>query len=134
MRKIRAGVVGVGQMGQYHVGIFSELHDVDLAGVADSNDERGASVAAKYNTCQHQDYHDLLGKVDVVSIAVPTALHYPVARDFIEAGVHVLLEKPIAHTMSEATELFRLADLFRFISRIVSQIHPATNPPVYPIS
>ena len=111
MRKIRAGVVGVGQMGQYHVGIFSELHDVDLVGIADSDDQRGASVAKKYNTCQHPDYRDLLDKVDVVSIAVPTSLHYSVARDFIEAGVHVLLEKPIAHTMAEATELFRLAEL-----------------------
>jgi predicted dehydrogenase len=111
MRKIRAGVVGVGQMGQYHVGIYSELHDVDLIGVADSNRQRGASVADKYNVWLGQDYHDLLDQVDVVSIAVPTSLHYSIARDFIEAGVHVLLEKPIAHTMEEASELFRLADL-----------------------
>ena len=47
MRKIRAGVVGVGQMGQYHVGIFSELHDVDLVGISDSDDQRGVSVAKK---------------------------------------------------------------------------------------
>ena len=111
MRKIRAGVVGVGQMGQYHVGIYSELHDVDLIGVADSDRQRGVSVADKYNIWAGPDYHDLLDQVDVVSIAVPTSLHYAVAKDFIEAGVHVLLEKPIAHTMEEASELFRLADL-----------------------
>ncbi len=110
MQKTRAGVVGVGQMGQYHVGIYSELHNVALVGVADTDRERGADVAGKYGIPLYSDYHDLLGKVDVVSIAVPTSLHYPVAKMFLEAGVHVLLEKPIAHTMEEATELFRIAD------------------------
>lgn len=110
MQKTRAGVVGVGQMGQYHVGIYSELHNVDLVGVADTDRQRGAYVAGKYGIPLYSDYHDLLGKVDVVSIAVPTSLHYPVAKTFLEAGVHVLLEKPIAHTMEEATELFRIAD------------------------
>ncbi|WP_089720991.1 Gfo/Idh/MocA family protein [Candidatus Entotheonella palauensis] len=110
MQKTRAGVVGVGQMGQYHVGIYSELHDVDLVGVADTDRQRGAYVAGKYDIPLYTDYHELLGQVDVVSIAVPTSLHYPVAKTFLEAGVHVLLEKPIAHTMEEATELFRIAD------------------------
>ncbi len=110
MQKTRAGVVGVGQMGQYHVGIYSELHNVELAGVADTDRERGAYVAGKYGIPLYSDYHDLLGKVDVVSIAVPTSWHYPVAKTFLEAGVHALLEKPIAHTMEEATELFRIAD------------------------
>jgi predicted dehydrogenase len=110
MQKTRAGVVGVGQMGQYHVGIYSELHNVELVGVADTDRQRGAYVAGKYGIPLYTDYHDLLGKADVVSIAVPTSLHYPVAKTFLETGVHVLLEKPIAHTMEEATELFRLAD------------------------
>ncbi len=110
MQKTRAGVVGVGQMGQYHVGIYSELHDIELVGVADTDRQRGAYVAGKYDIPLYTDYHDLLGKVDVVSIAVPTSLHYPIAKAFLEAGVHVLLEKPIAHTMEEATELFRIAN------------------------
>jgi len=110
MQKTRAGVVGVGQMGQYHVGIYSELHNVDLVGVADTDQQRGVYVAGKYGIPLYADYHDLLDKVDVVSIAVPTSLHYPVAQAFLEAGVHVLLEKPIAHTLEEATELFRIAN------------------------
>ena len=110
MQKTRAGVVGVGQMGQYHVGIYSELHNVDLVGVADTDRQRGAYVAGKYGIPLYTDYRDLIGRADVVSIAVPTSQHYPVARAFLEAGVHVLLEKPIAHTMEEATELFRIAD------------------------
>ncbi|GIX46422.1 MAG: oxidoreductase [Candidatus Tectimicrobiota bacterium] len=110
MHKVRAGVVGVGQMGQYHVGIYSELFDVELVGIADIDRARVVALAEKYNTTPYTDYRELLGRVDVVSIAVPTSLHYPVARDFLKAGVHVLLEKPIAPTLEEARELFRLAE------------------------
>src|SRR3989449_3336380 len=110
MQKVRAGVVGVGQMGQYHVGIYSELFNVDLVGIADCDYDRLTAIAEKYNTTPYTDYHALLDAVDVVSIAVPTSLHYNIARDFLEAGVHVLLEKPMTHTLEEARELFRLAE------------------------
>ncbi len=110
MQRVRAGVVGIGQMGQYHVGVYSELLDVDLVGIADTHHEHVAAIAEKYNTTPYTDYHDLLGLVDVVSIAVPTSLHYRVACDFLNAGVHVLLEKPITRTLEEARELFRLAE------------------------
>ena len=98
MQKVRAGVVGVGQMGQYHVGVYSELFNVELVGVADCDQDRVTAIAEKYKTIPVTDYHELLGAVDVVSIAVPTSLHYRIARDFLEAGVHVLLEKPMTHT------------------------------------
>lgn len=109
-RKLRVGVVGVGHMGRYHVGLYSELFDVDLVGVADINHGRAHTIAEQYNTAAYTNYHDLIDQVDAVSIAVPTSLHYPVARDFLDAGVHVLLEKPIAHTMDEARGLFDLAE------------------------
>jgi predicted dehydrogenase len=109
MQKVKAGVVGVGQMGRYHVGVYTELFNVELVGVADTDRTRAEALAEKYNTLAYDDYHELLDQVDVVSIAVPTSLHYRVASDFLKAGVHVLLEKPIAHTMEEARELFRLA-------------------------
>jgi predicted dehydrogenase len=110
MQKVKAGVVGVGQMGQYHVGVYSELFNVDLVGIADRDRSRATSIAEKYNTRAYEDYRALIDMVDVVSIAVPTSLHYQVARDFLKAGVHVLVEKPIAQTMEEARELFRLAE------------------------
>ncbi len=108
-RPVRAGVIGVGQMGRYHVGVLAELAQVDLVGIADVDPQRIQHLAETYNTAALTDYSDLLGEVDVVSIAVPTTLHYEVAREFLDAGVHVLIEKPIAPTLAEAEELFKLA-------------------------
>jgi predicted dehydrogenase len=108
---LRAGVVGVGQMGRYHVGVLAELPQVELVGIVDVDPRKIQELAETYNTTGLTDYHDLLGEVDVVSIAVPTAIHYEVARQFLEAGVHVLIEKPIAPTLAEAEELFELAEL-----------------------
>src|SRR5215831_19444435 len=95
-RPVRAGVVGVGQMGRYHVGVLAELAQVELVGIVDIDRQKIQELADTYNTTGLTDYGDLLGEIDVVSIAVPTAIHYEVARRFLEAGVHVLIEKPIA--------------------------------------
>jgi predicted dehydrogenase len=108
-RPLRAGVVGVGQMGRYHVAVMAELAQVELVGIADVDAKRVQELADTYDTAGLTDYRELLGEVDVVSIAVPTTLHYDVARAFLEAGVHVLIEKPIAPTLAEARELFALA-------------------------
>jgi predicted dehydrogenase len=97
-------------MGRYHVGVLAELPQVELVGIVDIDRERIQSLAETYNTAGLTDYRDLLGEVDVVSIAVPTALHSEVAREFLDAGVHVLIEKPLAPTLGEAEELFEVAD------------------------
>lgn len=108
--KIRAGVVGVGHMGQYHVNVYAaEIFHADLVGIMDVDREKIQKVAEKYGTVGYTDHRELLDKVDVVSIAVPTSQHYTVAKDFLEAGVHVLIEKPMTHTMEEARELFAIA-------------------------
>lgn len=107
--KIRAGVVGVGHMGRYHVGAYTELFDVVVVGVCDADAERAEAAAAPYEYTWSTDYRDLFGKVDVVSIAVPTELHHPVAKDFLEHDIHVLLEKPVTPTLAEAEELFEIA-------------------------
>ena len=108
--KIRAAVIGVGHMGQYHAGIYSELGEVELVGVADISAQRLAEFEKRYNAEGYTDYMELVDKIDVVTVAVPTSLHYEVARPFIENGKHVLLEKPIADSLEEATELFELAE------------------------
>lgn len=109
-RPIRAGVVGVGQMGRYHVGVLAELPQVELIGIVDVDQSRIQHLADTYNTAALTDYRELLGEVDVVSVAVPTAFHHEIARQFLDAGVHVLIEKPIAPTLEEAQELFEVAE------------------------
>ncbi len=110
MKKVRAAVVGVGHMGRYHVGVYSEIPDVHLVGIADINESRGKEIAEKYNTVLYTDYKSLFGKVDVVSIAVPTLQHYKAAKDFLEAGIHVLVEKPLTKGIEDAKELFGIAE------------------------
>ena len=109
MKRVKAGVIGVGHMGQYHAGAYMELPYVELVGVADVNEERLEMVTKRYDVKGFTDFHDLLPLVDVVTVAVPTQLHTPVGREVLNAGVHVLMEKPIARTMEEAVELTELA-------------------------
>ncbi len=108
-KRFRAGVVGVGHMGRYHAGVYHELPEVDLVALADIDHARGARMAEQFQARALQDYTEMLDLVDVVSIAVPTAQHYQVARDFLEAGVHVLVEKPISPSLEQAESLFRIA-------------------------
>jgi predicted dehydrogenase len=96
-------------MGQYHILVYAELWDVDLVGLADRESALVSRLAAQYDTQAFTDYRQLFGQVDVVSIAVPTPQHYQVARDFMEAGIHVLIEKPLTPTLEEARDLFRIA-------------------------
>jgi predicted dehydrogenase len=108
-RRVRAGVVGAGHMGQYHILVYAELWDVDLVGLVDIDAATVTRLAAQYDTQAFADYRDLFDKVDVVSIAVPTPLHFQIAREFMEAGIDVLVEKPLTPTLEEARELFRIA-------------------------
>jgi predicted dehydrogenase len=107
--RLRAAVVGGGHMGQYHTLVFAELWDIDLVGVVDVDPERAAAVARKYDTLAFTDHRELIGRTDLVSVAVPTEQHFAVARDLLEAGIHVLLEKPMTPTLAEARELFAVA-------------------------
>ncbi len=107
--RVKAGVIGVGRMGEYHAGAYTEIHYVDLVGVADIDEERLKVISERYGIPGYKDYRELLDKVDVVTVSVPTALHYQIAKECIEKGVHVLVEKPITYTLEEARDLFRLA-------------------------
>jgi len=108
--KVRAGVVGTGHMGQYHVLVYAELPDVELVGVVDADLARAAAVAAQYDTRVFPDHRALVGRVDVASVAVPTGRHFEVARDLLEAGISVLVEKPMTSTLDEARALFAVAE------------------------
>jgi predicted dehydrogenase len=109
MNIVRAGVVGVGYLGQYHAEKYTQLPGVELAGVADAERSRASAIAEKLGTRAVADAAGLIGGVDAVSIVTPTVLHHRVAKQFLEAGVHVLLEKPVTVTLDEADELIAIA-------------------------
>ncbi|MBI4589033.1 MAG: Gfo/Idh/MocA family oxidoreductase [Candidatus Rokubacteria bacterium] len=108
-RRVRAAVVGAGHMGQYHILVLPELVDVDLVGIVDTDAAKASQLAAQFGTQAFTDHRELIGQVDVASVAVPTDQHFAVARDLLEAGIGVLVEKPMTPTLEEAKELFRLA-------------------------
>jgi len=109
MDKLNVGVVGVGFLGSLHARIYHQLEDVTLVGVCDCYKKRAKKVSKKFHTDYYLNYKDLIGKVQAVSIAVPTHLHYKIAKDFLSAGVHVLIEKPVTRTVEEADELIDIA-------------------------
>jgi predicted dehydrogenase len=109
MDPLRVGVAGVGHMGSYHVAALSEILDVNLAALADLDRARASELADKYGAESFSKPEELVGKVDAVIVAVPTAQHHAVSRMFLENGVHVLVEKPICSDMDQARDLFRIA-------------------------
>lgn len=109
MKPLRTAVIGVGYLGRFHAQKYAALEGAELVAVADSDITQAEKVAAECGTRATTDYRSLLGEVDAVSIVVPTQLHYAIAREFLEAGVHVLLEKPMTVTVAEADELIALA-------------------------
>jgi predicted dehydrogenase len=108
--KLRVGVVGVGYLGKFHARIYASLPDVELVGVVDADPATAARIATEYQCVAYARPEELLGKVDAVSVVVPTIFHLAVARPFLESGVHMLMEKPIASTYEEGLKLVELAE------------------------
>lgn len=105
---IRTGVVGVGSMGQNHARIYSEISN--LVCVSDPNEEQGKKVAEKYGANYYSDYTEMLDKVDAVSIAVPTTFHSKISEDFANAGINILVEKPLAQSSYEAQKIIDVSE------------------------
>ncbi len=124
---LRIGVIGVGNMGQHHTRVLSLLKDVELIGISDINIERGLDIASKYQVRFFEDYRDLLEHVDAVCVAVPTRSHYSVGLTCLQAGVHVLIEKPIAASISEAESLVNAAAKYQCILQVghIERFNPA---------
>ena len=118
MEKIRVGVVGVGYLGQYHAEKYSKLSEVEIVGVVDIDHARALEVAKRYTTKAFFHHSDLFEDVHAVSIAVPTTLHYRVASDFLDNGIDILLEKPIATTVEEADDLIEIAEKRNLIFQV----------------
>lgn len=109
MKSVPCAVIGVGYLGRFHAQKYAALPQTELIGVVDTDPEQAQRVADETQTQAFTDYRELLGKVEAVSIVVPTTLHFAVARDFLESGAHVLVEKPITTTTEEAKQLIDLA-------------------------
>jgi predicted dehydrogenase len=124
---IRVGVIGVGNMGQHHTRILSLLKDVELVGISDINLDRGIDTASKYRVRFFEDYRDLLPFVDAVCVAVPTRQHHEVGINCLQAGVHVLIEKPIAANIAEAESLVNTAAECQCILQVghIERFNPA---------
>lgn len=108
-KKIRIGVVGVGDFGRNHVRVLHDLPGAELAGIHDADPERARQVAAEFSTRAFADVAHLAEQVDAACVAVPTKLHARISTELLESGVDVLVEKPIAASLREADELIAAA-------------------------
>ncbi len=110
MNPIRTAVIGVGYLGRFHAQKYAVLPESTLVAVVDAEPTAREKVAAELGCRAVADYRQILGEVDAVSIATPTPLHFAIARDCLERGVHVLVEKPITETLEEARALLAVAE------------------------
>ncbi|HPF69258.1 MAG TPA: Gfo/Idh/MocA family oxidoreductase [Candidatus Krumholzibacteria bacterium] len=108
-RPVRVAVVGTGYLGRFHAQKYAQLEGADLVAVVDADPDRAAAVAAECGTEAATDLAEVVDRIDAASVVVPTSLHHAVAMPLLEAGCHVLLEKPIAPTLAEADALIAMA-------------------------
>jgi len=115
---LKIAVIGVGHLGKWHADKYAASPDCDLLAVVDNNPKNAEQIAQKHGARAVSDYHDILSQVDAVSLTVPTSLHYKIARDILEAGIHCLIEKPITETIEEASTLIEIAQKNRLVLQV----------------
>ena len=128
MKKIRVGVVGVGYLGKFHAEKYAQMPAVELVGVVDINPSRAEKIASQFGTNAFTRSDELFGKVDAVSIAVPTPAHFSVGSEFLEHDVDVLIEKPMTTRLEEADALIDAAEARGLILQVghLERFNPAT--------
>ncbi len=140
MNKVKVGVIGVGRMGKYHVGILSEFPEVELAAVVDIDLKARKVIEDNYSAPGFENYKDIYGKVDVAVVAVPTGLHFSITKDLLNAGIHVLLEKPCANNLDHARQLFKIAQEKKLTLHVghverfngaVQELHKIVKSPIF---
>ena len=126
-KKMKVGVIGVGNLGQHHARIYASLPEVELIGIVDKDEKRAKNIADKLHTTVFTSTTELLDAIDAVSIVVPTPLHFMIAKEATEKKVHCLIEKPITTTLAEADELIRLADVNNVLLQVghIERFNPA---------
>jgi predicted dehydrogenase len=110
MGNVRIGVIGVGHLGQHHARLLASMDGVELVGICDINRGRADEISAKFGAPAFTDSRELLGRVDAVTVAVPTVAHLDVALPFLQTGVATLIEKPIAPSIADADRLVEAAE------------------------
>jgi predicted dehydrogenase len=127
MNPVRVGVIGIGNMGWHHARVLSLLRDAELVGVADPDETRGRLATEQFGCRWFADYRQMLPEVEAVCIAVPTLLHHRVGMACLQAGVPVLIEKPIAATQEEAAELIQAAEASGVLLQVghIERFNPA---------
>ncbi len=126
-KSVAAAVVGVGYLGKYHAEKYAASSKAKLIAVVDSDAARAREIGAAVGVEALTDYRALFGKVQCVSVAVPTRFHYQVTRDFIEAGIDVLVEKPLTADIGEARLLVESAKARNVILQVghLERFNPA---------
>jgi predicted dehydrogenase len=109
MDTVRTAVIGTGYLGRFHADKYADIEGSELIAVVDLDLAAAQTVAERHGCLATFDYREILDQVDAVSIVVPTSLHHRVARDCLERGIHVLVEKPITSSVEQADELIALA-------------------------
>ncbi|MGE3667718.1 MAG: Gfo/Idh/MocA family protein, partial [Steroidobacteraceae bacterium] len=109
MSQLRTAVIGVGYLGRFHAQKYAQATGSRLVAVVDGVESARTRVAAETGARPVADYRELLGEVDAVSVVTPTPWHFQIALDFLRAGAHVLVEKPITETAEQARALIDAA-------------------------
>ncbi len=118
MGNVRVAVIGCGHLGQHHARIIAELDGVDLVALVDTDLSKAEELAVKFNSKAYSDYRDVIDTVDAATIVVPTSEHYNVSKDFLKAGVDLLVEKPICSTLEDASRMIDCAEKYGCILQI----------------
>jgi predicted dehydrogenase len=140
---MKVAVIGVGHLGRHHARIYEEMEGTELAGVVDIRRERAEEIAQVHHTQAFTDYHELFGRVDAVSLAVPTVDHAQIGVNLLEHGIDVLVEKPLATSLEDARRLIETAarsgrilqtgHVERFNPVVMAAIEAATSPQFFEI-
>lgn len=109
MTKLRTAVIGAGKMGKIHAKVYGKIDNAELVAVADADMEKAQGLAEKFDCEATTDPASLIGKVDAVTISAPTIAHHELAMLFVQNGIPVLIEKPLASTVQQGHELVELA-------------------------
>jgi predicted dehydrogenase len=118
MAALRAAVVGLGRMGSHHARIYASLEGVQLVALVDKRADKGEKISGLYGGQVYERVEDIVGKVDLATIAVPTVYHLAAAKPLIEAGIPVLIEKPLAPCVGDAQQIVDLAARHKVVVQV----------------